>query len=184
MTQTSSRLHRQRQESPTRALFGRAAFTILELLVGIVIAAVLATLIGVGYIRMTKAAKSAQSMSNIKGLVNADTIYYGDHGEFPVMDSTVPSSITRDRLAITADVLNLEIPEGGVGSWPKRKYQPKWYNCPLAIDSGYAEGVTLGGGVYTGYIYVGGIEDSKMAKTRMGKLLHPGHNADRKNTHP
>ena len=52
----------------------------------------------------------------------------------------------------------------------------------MAANSGYAEGVTLGGGLYTGYAYYGGIEDSKMVSMGFATLLHPEHTADLKDT--
>ena len=158
-------------------------FTVVELIVTIAVAAVLMTLSFIGYSKYVKAAKSTASMQNIKQFVSADLMYFGDYNEFPVMDGLVPSTMTRNRLQIISDYLNLPIPAGPVARWPKRKGQPKWINCPLAVDSGYAEGVTLGGGVYTGYIYVGGVEDSKLGRGKPGTILHPGRAADRRNTH-
>ena len=51
----------------------------------------------------------------------------------------------------------------------------------MAVDSGYAEGVTLGAGLYTGYAYVGGLEDSKMVAMGFANLAHPEHLADARN---
>ncbi len=163
-----------------RELLG--GFTVVELLAGVVIVAVLASLLTPAAIKGLRVAKRTESLGNLRFYVQADGMYFSDRGEFPVPDTSVPSSISRERLEIIAGYCRLPIPAGPVTSWPKRKQQPKWINCPLARDSGYAEGVTLGGGLYTGYVYVGGIEDSGMISSGHAKLLHPEHAANRKNT--
>ena len=126
-------------------------------------------------------AKRVGSLNNLKNFVQADTLYFADKGEFPPMDTFVPSTISRNRLAIVAEYCNLEIPSGPVSTWPKRKQQPRWINDPIARDSGFAEGMTVGGGVYTGYAYVGRIEESPMVQAGMATLTNPEHSADRKN---
>ena len=54
--------------------------------------------------------------------------------------------------------------------------------CEQRRQSGYAEGVTVGGGLYTGYVYVGGIEKSAMLTMGFATLVNPGQAADYKNT--
>ncbi len=144
--------------------------------------AVLAALLTPAAVKGLRTARRVESMGNLRFYVQADGMYFNDHGEFPIPDTSVPSSISRERLAIIAEYCRLPIPAGPVTSWPKRKQQPKWINCPMARESGYAEGLTLGGGLYTGYVYVGGIEDSEMVSRGYAKLLHPEHSANRKNT--
>lgn len=157
-----------------------AGFTLVELLVTLVIIAVLALLIGSASMKWKRRAQQAECANNLKQLVVADLAYFGDNGEMPPADSVIPSSIRPEHLAVLAKYLNVTIPAGKPASWPKRAKQPRWLNCPAARESGYAEGATLGGGVYTGYIYVAGIEDSEMVKRGVTKLLDPEHNAHRK----
>lgn len=52
----------------------------------------------------------------------------------------------------------------------------------MAVDSGYAEGVTLGGGLYTGYAYYGGLESSKMVSMGFATLIRPEHIPDARST--
>ena len=132
-------------------------------------------------IKSARHAKKAGSLSNLKSFLQADMYYLADKGEFPAMDTIVPSSISRNRLAIVAEYCNLELPPGAVTAWPKRRQQPRWINDPIARDSGFAEGLTVGGGVYTGYIYVGRIEESGMVQSGMATLTDPKHSADRRN---
>jgi len=160
----------------------RYGFTLLELLVVVVVISILAVLTVPAVVKTIRTAKRTDSMNNMRNFVLADTLYFADRGEFPPMEGFVPSTITRDRLKIVADYCNLPLPPGPVTTWPKRKQQPKWINCPMARDSGYAEGITLGGGVYTGYLYVGRIEESNMVVSGMASLLLPEHSANRKNT--
>jgi hypothetical protein len=95
----------------------------------------------------------------------------------------VPGSIPLERLAQMGRVLGLPLPEGPATAWPKRAAQPAWINCPLATRSGYAEGITLGGGFYTGYSYFGGIENSRMVAMGFATIVLPAVAADERNTH-
>lgn len=158
-----------------------AGFTLVEILVALVIVAVLASVIVMLSSRSIRKAKRVESLSNIRNYIVADGLYYGDHRQFPKMDGIVPSSITRARLEIVAEYCQLQLPEGPVGTWPKRRNQPRWINDPMARDSGFAEGRTVGGGVYTGYLYVGGIETSDMVANGFATLEHPEHSADSRN---
>ncbi len=147
----------------------------------ICILAVLVAFLAPASIKAFRKAKKAGSLSNLRTFLQADTLYFADRGEFPPMDTWIPSSISTNRLAIVADYCKVSIPSGPAQSWPKRRSQPSWINDPLARDSGKAEGLTLGGGLYTGYVYVGRIEESPMMSWGMATLPHPEHAADRKN---
>lgn len=149
------------------------AFTLIELLVVIAIIAVLSTVIFSAVKSSRRAAKKAVCMNNLRQFCAADIGHLADTGEFPPMDSLVPSSITPAHLEIVARYLKSDVPEGKPATWPKRAQQPQWMNCPFATMSGYAEGATMGGGVYTGYVYVGGIEDSRMVKLKMATIMNP-----------
>lgn len=155
------------------------AFTLIELLVVIAIIAVLFTIIFSAVKSVRRAAKKAVCMNNLRQFCAADICHLADTGEFPPMDSLVPSSITPKHLEIIGRYLKSEVPKGLPAKWPKRAQQPQWMNCPFATMSGYAEGATMGGGVYTGYLYVGGIEDSRMVKMKLATLTDPEHSAPR-----
>lgn len=157
---------------------GGKAFTLVELLVVIVVVAILTSLVLPVLTQAKRRAKRTVCLNNLRQLSLADTLYAGDHGMLPSPNEFVPSTTTAERLAQMGRTLGMSIPEGPVSAWPKRRAQPRWYNCPLAAESGYAEGVTLGGGVYTGYAYVGGLEDSRMVSMGFATLLHPEHLAD------
>lgn len=159
----------------------KRGFTLVELLVAIGILAVLASVVVLLSSQWIRRAKRAESIGNIRTLAIADTLYFGENGKLPLIDTIFPSTMTRARLEIVAKYCELQLPPGPVGSWPKRKQQPRWINDPMARDSGFAEGMTLGGGVYTGYIYVGGIEESAMVLSGMATLLHPERAADIRN---
>lgn len=156
-------------------------FTLIELLVVIAIIAVLAALIFAVVGRTKRMAQRVKCMNNLKQFVAADIGYFADNGELPPQDGLVPSSITVEHLARMAKYLNMSIPDGPAVRWPKRPQQPEWFNCPMAQFSGYAEGLTMGGGIYTGYMYVGGLEDSKMVTMGMASLPNPEHSAHKKN---
>lgn len=163
-----------------RASKGRG-FTLIELLVVMVLILALAVMAVPNAIKGVRKARKVGSLSNLRTFVQADILYFADKGEFPPMDTWVPSSISTNRLAIVADYCNMPIPSGSVTAWPKRRKQPAWINDPLARDSGKAEGMTVGGGLYTGYVYVGRLDESPMAKMGLGTITHPEHAADRKN---
>lgn len=157
-------------------------FTLVELLVSIAIVAVLASIGVVLASKWIRNAKRIESISNIRQFAVADMLYFNDHRKLPLMDGIIPSTISRARLEIIANYCDLQLPSGNVDRWPKRKEQPRWINDPMARDSGFAEGRTLGGGVYTGYIYVGGIEQSALVLSGMATLVHPDRHADQRNT--
>jgi prepilin-type N-terminal cleavage/methylation domain-containing protein len=159
-----------------------AAFTLIELLVVIAIIAILAALLLPALSQAKRRAKRTICLNNLKQFALADTMYGNDNGQLPAVNDFVPSTITVDRLKVMAQTLGMTIPNGPAATWPKRAEQPRWINCPMAADSGYAEGVTLGGGLYTGYAYVGGVESSKMVSMGFATLVNPDHTADRKNT--
>lgn len=161
---------------------GAGAFTLVELLVVIALVAVLAALVLPSLAGAKRRAKRMVCLNNLRQLTLADTLYAGDHGTLPAPNDFVPSTTTVERLTQMAQTLGTTIPTGAVASWPRRRDQPRWYNCPMAAESGYAEGVTLGAGVYTGYAYIGGLENSKMVGLGFATLLHPEHLADARNT--
>lgn len=160
----------------------RHAFTLVELLVVIAIVAVLAAILLPTLSAAKQRAKRVACLNNLRQFVLADLMYVGDHREFPPMSSSVPSSLRLERLTTLAQYMGVTLPPGPMNTWPKRPLQPKWLNCPMAADSGYAEGAALGGGIYTGYVYLGGIEDSSVVKTGFATVVHPGQAADRRNS--
>ena len=159
-----------------------AAFTLIELLVVIAIIAILVALLLPALSQAKRRAKRTICLNNLKQFALSDTMYLNDYQQLPAVNDFVPSSLTVERLTSMAQMLGMTVPPGPASTWPKRAEQPKWINCPMAAESGYAEGVTLGGGLYTGYAYVGGIESSKMVSMGFATLLHLEHTADRKNT--
>ncbi len=158
------------------------AFTLVELLVVIAIVGILAGLLLPVLSSARHRARRTACLNNLRQLTLADTMYLGDHGRFPLPNELVPSSTTVERLTQMAQFLGLTVPEGPAALWPKRRAQPRWFNCPMAVESGYAEGVTLGAGLYTGYAYLGGLEDSSMVRMGFATLTHPDHVADAKNS--
>ncbi len=160
---------------------GRTALTFVGLLVVVSVIGVLAALIFAVLGRVKQMAKRTQCINNLRQFAVADIAYFADNGELPPMEGVVPSSISAERLAGMAKYLKVFVPEGPAKRWPKRTQQPEWMNCPMARDSGYAEGLAVGGGVYTGYMYVGAVEDSKMLLSGMATLLNPEHSAHKKN---
>jgi type II secretory pathway pseudopilin PulG len=157
-------------------------FTLVEISVVALTLSILMLLLAPAGVSAIRKAKRVGSISNLKLYLQADVLYLQDHEEFPLPDTVVPSSISRNRLAIVAQYSGLEIPDGPIKSWPRRKLQPAWINDPVARDSGFAEGMTVGGGLYTGYMYVGRIEESAMIQSGMATLTEPLRSANRKNT--
>ncbi len=160
----------------------RGGFTLVELLVVLAVVAILAGLLLPVLANSHRRAKRTVCLNQLRQLTLADSIYFNDHGRLPLPNDFVPSSTTVARLSQMAASLGLSVPSGPAFSWPKRAAQPRWFNCPMAAASGYAEGVTLGGGLYTGYAYVGGLENSAMVNSGFATLLHPEHLADAGNT--
>lgn len=156
------------------------AFTLIELLVVIVVIAVLIGLLLPALAGARRSARRAVCMNNARQFAVADTVYLNDHGQFPLMSDFVPSSISVARLKQIGDYFGMSVPEGEAKDWPKRPDQPKWINCPFAQKSGYAEGMTVGGGMYTGYVYVGGLEDSSMVRNQLAVVVNKGHAAERR----
>lgn len=156
-------------------------FTLVEVIAGLGIVVVLCVAIYPFMVKSIRYSKKTGTIGNLKSYVAADIMYLADKGEFPAIDTIIPSSISRDRLAIIADYGNLVLPRGSIGNWPKRSKQPTWMSDPVARISGFAEGMTLGGGIYTGYVYFGRIEESSMVQSGMATLTNPERAADRKN---
>lgn len=156
--------------------------TLVELLLCIAIVGILTALATSVALGGKVRAKRVVCLNNSRQLAAADIFYSLDHGVFPDMSPFVPSSISGDRLRLMAEYLGVSVPAGPVSTWPRRRQQPKWMNCPMAVDSGIAEGLTVGGGVYTGYIYVGGLESASMITNGFARVLHAEQAADRLNT--
>ena len=164
-----------------RALCSRG-FTLIELLVVIAIIAILAALLLPVLAKAKQRTKRTVCLNNLRQMTLADTIYCNDNGQLPPPSDFIPSSISVARLTQMAQTIGMTVPPGSASTWPKRADQPKWFNCPIAAESGYAEGMTVGGGLYTGYVYVGGIEKSAMLTMGFATLVNPGQAADFKNT--
>jgi prepilin-type N-terminal cleavage/methylation domain-containing protein len=161
---------------------GPPGFTLVELLVVIAIIAILAALLLPGLARARRLSQRTVCLNNLRQFAVADTLYCNDHGQLPGTIDYIPSSITVARLTQLAQSMGVTVPAGAASAWPKRAQQPRWINCPLAVESGMAEGVTLGGGLYTGYAYLGGMEQSPMVTNGFATVVHPGMAADLKNT--
>ncbi len=156
-------------------------FSLIELLVCVGIMAALIALLLPTLTSSRRAARDVLCKSNLRNFAIADSAYSVTYGKLPPIDTFVPSSIQVSRLKQIGDYFGLDVPPGPASAWPKRNKQPKWVNCPHAVRSGKAEGMTLGGGLYTGYVYVGGIDDSNMVKTGMATITHPGYAAPLEN---
>lgn len=158
-------------------------FTLTELLVVVAILAMLGSLLTAVAMRAMHGARRTKCLSNLHQFVLADIQYYNDLGALPDPSGFIPSSVTVDRLRDIASRMRLDLPKDAPAKWPKRPKQPDWINCPMAKTSGFAEGLVLGGGLYTGYGYFGGIESSFMVKRGLAKLPDPEHIVDRKNSY-
>jgi prepilin-type N-terminal cleavage/methylation domain-containing protein len=157
-------------------------FTLIELLVVVAVVAILAGLMLPALSKARLRAKRVACLNNLRQYVLADLLYLGDHQQLPPFDSTVPSSIRPERLALTARYLGTSAPTGTASQWPRRAAQPTWINCPFAVDSGHAEGMTMGSGLYTGYVYYGGVAESAMVASRFATIVGAPEAADRANT--
>lgn len=158
------------------------AFTLIELLVVIAIVGLLAAMLLGVPAKVRARSLRVVCLNNLRQFTTADLIYADENRELPEPHPLVPSSLTVERLSSMAAGLHLTVPEGPAGAWPKRASQPRWINCPLAVQSGQAEGVALGGGLYSGYAYFGGVEESAMVTNNFASMVHPGQAADRRNT--
>ncbi len=154
-------------------------FTLLELLILIAVIGITSALLLPTLSQAKNRGKRVVCLNNLKQFALADVMYSHDYGTFPDPNPMVPSSTKRERLATLAQYLGVNIPSGPISKWPKRSQQPPWMNCPMAKDSGIAEGVTLGGGIYTGYVYVGGLAQSAMVSNGLATVENPRHTADR-----
>lgn len=155
-------------------------FTLVEVLVSAAVIAVLVGLLVPALFGARRSARQVSCMNNIRQFVAADAMYLNDYRQFPAMSPFVPTSIAVSRLRQIGQYFEMPVPAGEAAQWPRRATQPEWINCPFARDSGYAEGVTVGGGLYTGYVYVGGLDQSDLVKNGLGTVARKGHAADQR----
>lgn len=149
-------------------------FTLVEVLVVVGIIGILIGILIPVITRVRVHAVKIKCMNNIRQLVAADLMYLNEYKRLPPTSSFIPSSIAADRLQQIGRYLRMPVPTGPASIWPRRDAQPEWYNCPWAIQSNFAEGLTLGNGLYTGYVYLGGLEVSPVITAGLG-VLAPNH---------
>jgi prepilin-type N-terminal cleavage/methylation domain-containing protein len=160
----------------------RPGFTLIEVLVVITVLAIMIAIMIPALSKARRAAKNTLCKSNLRQFAIADVNYLVDHKRFPTdFDATVPSSTKVEHLQLIAKYLDTWVPQGAAVTWPSRKLQPKWVNCPFAVDSEKADGLTVGGGRYTGYMYVAGIEKSWMARNSYITIQNSKHSANFRN---
>lgn len=160
----------------------RAAFTLIELLVVMAVLTLLLAVVWTNARASLGKAKQVQCMNNLRQFAVADALYFSDNASYPAPNPYLPSSIQTQRLASLALYLNIRLPDGPLLAWPKRARQPPTLNCPRAVPSGLAEGPVMGGGLYTGYAYYAGVEESSSVTAGLVKVWHPGHAADLRRT--
>lgn len=160
----------------------QGGFTLVELLMVVAVSGVLATLLLPALGLAKQRARRMVCLNNLRQFVVADLLYLDEEGTLPPPNPYIPSSTRLDRLALLAARLGTHLPPEPLARWPRRAEQPRWINCPFATASGFAEGLTVGGGLYTGYSYYGGIEDSPMVTGGLAVVVNPGQAADRQNT--
>jgi prepilin-type N-terminal cleavage/methylation domain-containing protein len=143
----------------------RSAFTLIEVLVVITVIGVLFAILLPSLFEARQNAKNMLCKNNLRSFALADLNYLADFKRFPPdFDITTPSSIPVQHLQLVGNYLGLAVPSGTAAQWPSRTKQPKWINCPFAVEVPWGDGVTVGGGRYTGYLYVGGIHEWKYVK--------------------
>ena len=160
---------------------GPRGLTLVEVLVTIAIVALIAVLTIGALGRIRRMSMAARNVNNLRNLAMADIVYFTEHRVFPDLGTIVPSSIRVERLRQIGEYLGMPVPEGPAIDWPLRPEQPVWINSPFAVESNFALGLTVGGGLYTGYVYVAGIEDSQMVTSGIASIVNPGHSAHRRN---
>jgi prepilin-type N-terminal cleavage/methylation domain-containing protein len=137
-------------------------FTLVELLVAITIIALLIALLLPALAKARRVSQNLYCKSNLKQYALASVNYFTDFKTFvkgdPYVSTFVPSTTKVEHLQLLGNYLGTYVPPGAAATWPKRVLQPKWINCPIATESGKADSVTVGGGRYTGYMYLAGIE--------------------------
>lgn len=156
----------------------RPGFTLVEVIVALAVTAILIGVLIPALSLMKRSARDTLCMNNLRTYVMADLAYLSVHQRLPPMNPYVPTSTSVERIRQIAQYCGQRAPEGDAFHWPRREDQPAWINCPCAVHSGYAEGPTVGGGVYNGYGYYGGMEDSQLVLNGLGTVVNAGHAAD------